>query len=523
MPFPVPRKFLGDRRGNVALMYALAMPVLMFGVGVAVDFTHAAQVRTELNAAADAAVLAALTPGMMQQPNLTAQTAAQNMFNGQIATITSLAPGDTTVAITITNPNNNPLVRNVTVAYTAQNENIFASILGVPTLALAGSSTGSASMAANINFYLLLDNSPSMALPATQAGITQMQNLTTDQGSCAFACHQAATNNGDSNGNSCNSGSTLTNLSGYSANGSTLPSPTYYCTTTSSAKCSDGSSPTKATESGKTTYYYCALGQQIDNYQLARNNSITLRLDALSTGISDLMADAYQTQQNTASIPPVYQFAAYSMDSAWQIGMWSSTTPAYNNLMAMTANYVSGWKAAALNFGVMEYYANNEECGNSACTSNGGGGDIATSFSNALGAMNTIMPNPGLGTNVAGDTPQEVLFLVTDGVEDDNNSSCSELLTGTRCQAPINPALCTTIKNRGIRIAILYTDYYAVTSNSWYNDYVGLFQPSGIIATNLQACASPGLFYDAGLDSSNLGGALQALFNTVVQTAHLTQ
>ena len=94
------------------------------------------------------------------------------MFNGQIATITSLAPGDTTVTITITNPNNNPLVRNVTVAYTAQNENIFAGILGVPTLALAGSSTASASIAANINFYLLLDNSPSMALPATQAGIT---------------------------------------------------------------------------------------------------------------------------------------------------------------------------------------------------------------------------------------------------------------------------------------------------------------------------------------------------------------
>ncbi len=208
MPFPVPRKFLGDRRGNIAMMYALALPVLMFGVGVAIDFTHAAQVRTELNAAADAAVLAALTPSMMQQPNATAQTAAQNMFNGQIADLTSLAAGDTNVTITITNPTNNPLVRNVTVAYTAQNENIFASILGVPTLALAGSSTASASIAANINFYLLLDNSPSMALPATQAGITQMENLTPQQGNCAFACHEGSTNNGDSAGNPCLKGAT---------------------------------------------------------------------------------------------------------------------------------------------------------------------------------------------------------------------------------------------------------------------------------------------------------------------------
>jgi Flp pilus assembly protein TadG len=149
MPFPVPRKFLGDRRGNIAMMYALALPVLMFGVGVAIDFTHAAQVRTELNAAADAAVLAALTPSMMEQPVATAQTAAQNMFNGQIANLTSLAAGDTTVTITITNPTNNPLVRNVTVAYTAQNDNIFASVLGVPTLALAGSSAASASLAAH--------------------------------------------------------------------------------------------------------------------------------------------------------------------------------------------------------------------------------------------------------------------------------------------------------------------------------------------------------------------------------------
>jgi len=238
------------------------------------------------------------------------------------------------------------------------------------------------------------------------------------------------------------------------------------------------------------------------------------------------MTDAYTTQQNAASIPPVYQFAAYTMDSSWQIGMSSSNN--YNNLMAMTTNYVSAWTAASPNFGVMEYYANNDECGNAACTSNGGGGDVATSFSNALGAMNTLMPNPGQGTNVAGDTPQEVLFLVTDGVEDDTSGSCSQPLTGSRCQAPINPALCTTIKNRGIRIAVLYTDYYPVTSNTWYVDWVEPFNDvapptSSQIYTNLQACASPGLFYDAGLDSSNLGQDLQSLFNTVVQTAHLTQ
>ena len=61
-------------------------------------------------------------------------------------------------------------------------------------------------MPPNIDFYLLLDNSPSMALPADTAGITQMQNLTPTQdggNSCAFACHQASTNNSDTPGNLC--------------------------------------------------------------------------------------------------------------------------------------------------------------------------------------------------------------------------------------------------------------------------------------------------------------------------------
>jgi hypothetical protein len=59
----------------------------------------------------------------------------------------------------------------------------------------------------NIDFYVLLDNSPSMALPATTAGITKMQSLTTQEespGGCAFACHHVSTNaNTDTKGNPC--------------------------------------------------------------------------------------------------------------------------------------------------------------------------------------------------------------------------------------------------------------------------------------------------------------------------------
>jgi hypothetical protein len=67
-------------------------------------------------------------------------------------------------------------------------------------------------------------------------------------------------------------------------------------------------------------------------------------------------------------------------------------------------------------------------------------------------AIISIMPYPGGGTRIAGDTPQEVLFFVTDGVED-------EIVNGSRVQSLMDPSYCTTIKNRGIRIAVLYTTY----------------------------------------------------------------
>ena len=521
MRFPSPTAFLGDRRGNVAMMYALMLPVLIFGAGFAIDYTDASNVRTQLNAAADAAALAALTPGMMQQTTATAQTAAQNMFNGQIAGISTLVAGQTTVNVSFPQTSS-PLIRTVTVAYTAQNQNIFAGILGVQSLALAGSSTATASRLANVDFYLLLDNSPSMALPATVAGINSMIALTAQQDGglgCAFACHQAETaaywnpsntsqnctgaqngcqQNGDVMGNSCVK---ITN-----------GNPVYTAPTRNSTLTGAGNSFCSSTQ-----------GVSIDNYQMARNANITLRLDALSTGVSALMSDASLAASSTgSSTPPQYRFAAYAMDSSWQIGM--STSNSNNQLMALTTNYVSGWASGAPNFGVMEYFGNNYACGNSSCSTDSTTiGDWATNYDNALSTMNSLMPDPGQGSNVAGNSPQEVLFIVTDGVEDENTATCSQSEPSwgsSRCQAPMSTAWCTTIKNRNIQIAILYTDYFPIPADSWYTTWVAPFQST--IASQLQSCASPNLFYDAGVDSSNIGADLNALFTTIIHPAHLT-
>ena len=499
MGFPVSTlgfdRLLRNRRGNVSMMYALVAPVLLFGGGAAIDYGRAAQIRTKLNAAADAAALAALTPTMLQQSTTVAQAAAVKMFNGLTENLPGLTANATQVTVSVT-VGATPLTRNVQVSYSTSVNTIFAQVLGVSALPVQGFSDASAKAPPNIDFYVLLDNSPSMALPSTQAGITQMQNLTTAQatGGCAFACHQASTNNGDTTGNPCADGTAPTLKS---------PPPS---TTAGSLYCN-------------TTKH----GAQIDNYALARKNNITLRLDELNSGVSTLLQTASTTSQSTLfATPPKYRFSIYSMDSLWSIGL--------TQLMALTSSYTSGWTTASANFGVMEMYSNNNDCANSACSSSTTtpGRDVGTNYDDSLGKLSqaSYIPNPGNGTNQPGDTPQEVLFIVTDGVED-------ELSGGSRLEQAINDLgnapngnssgtnWCTTIKNRGIKIAILYTDYLAVTANSWY---VGHIQPiQSDIGPALQACASPGLFYDAGLDATNLGADLVKLFNAASQSGYLTE
>jgi Flp pilus assembly protein TadG len=474
--------------GNVAMMFAFTAPFLMVGITVAINFTNASTARTKLNEAADAAALAALTPAMMGKDAATAQAAAIAMFNARAAAVTSL-DGAPVATITVTPPTGTSVTRTVTVAYTANVNTILGGYFG-NDVAISGTSTSKAQIPPNINFYLLLDNSPSMSLPATTDGIATMQSITSKQDSnqgCAFACHQASGNNGDTAGNLC---ITNTNPPQYS-------SPTVNNNTYCASKDAQGNSL-----------------RQLDNFAMARRNNITLRLDELTSGVTQLLSTANGYQNSGVySTPPAYQFAAYSLDSSWQIGL--------TNLMSLTSSYQSSWTSASSNFGVMEMYANNAVCSTSACTASGGVGDVETNYDNALNGINTILPTPGNGTNASGDKPQEILFFVTDGVEDEATTSCSQpLIGGGRCQAPINPALCTTIKNRGIKIAVLYTQYLAVPTNSWYNNTVAPFQSQ--IATNLQACASPSMFMQAAV-GDNLGTALSNLFNVAVQQASITK
>jgi hypothetical protein len=97
----------------------------------------------------------------MMQPNSAALTAATNMFNTMAANLTAATVNPPTITIS-----NAGLVRTVTVSYTATSTNTFPNVFALltktpeTTWPMSGSATATSYSAPNINFYLMLDNSP---------------------------------------------------------------------------------------------------------------------------------------------------------------------------------------------------------------------------------------------------------------------------------------------------------------------------------------------------------------------------
>jgi Flp pilus assembly protein TadG len=186
------QRFLEDRRGGVAPMFALMLIPLIGAVGSAVDYTIAAKIRTQLLAAADAASISSVSKSsaalaaaatMSGDGTITAGvTEATKVFTVNAGTATSYTLGNVTAKVvksgtTVTS----------TIDFTASVPTHFMGLFGIKTVPVHGSSTATNGLPTFIDFYLLLDNTPSMGVAATPADVTKMVNNTTDQ--CAFACH----------------------------------------------------------------------------------------------------------------------------------------------------------------------------------------------------------------------------------------------------------------------------------------------------------------------------------------------
>jgi hypothetical protein len=145
--------------------------------------------------------------------------------------------------------------------------------------------------------------------------------------------------------------------------------------------------------------------------------------------------------------------------------------------------------------------------------------DQMTSLDNALTNVGKKIGPPGPGMNST--APQKWVFLVSDGVGDSAKpaTECTEKTTGGRCQEPIDIRYCEKLKERGIKIAVLYTTYLPLPDNDWYNDWIKPFQSD--IGPRMQACATPGYYFEVS-PTEGISAAMDKLFRKIVLTPRIT-
>ncbi|MHB8267975.1 TadE/TadG family type IV pilus assembly protein [Bradyrhizobium sp.] len=438
-------RFRRDQRGNIAVIFALSLVPVLSCLGCAIDYSRATQLRSKLQAAIDAASVGSVSktsPAFIAAGTMTSDgpipagvTDATNIFNGNMSGVAGYTLNSMSAVVTRTGSNVTS-----TTTFSAQVPTTFMNAIGKTAMTVTGTSTAITNMPLYIDFYLLLDNSPSMGVGATPSDVATMVNATSASSFggnryCAFACHDVA--------------------------------------------------------SGATDNFYA----------LAKSLGVTTRIDVLRQATQNLMDTAAATETYSTQ----FRMAIYDFGG-------SASTAGLRALFSLSSSLTSA-KTAAGNIDLMTVNGQGEN------------NDQDTGFTTIFPAINSAISAPGAGTSSA---PQKYLFFVSDGVADEYNTSCLKPTTGGRCQSPINPALCTTLKTRGIKIAVLYTTYLALPTNAWYMSWIDPFNagpygpsPNSEIANNMKTCASAGLYFEVS-PTQGISQAMNTLFQKAVADARIS-
>jgi len=535
------RGFGTDRRGNIAVIFALALLPVMAAIGCVIDYSMASRIKAKLQSAADAASVAAIaqkSPGYNAAvlmsgdgPVPDAVTDANKIFDLNMGTV----PGYTN------------LVRNATVTKTGIqltsridfSANVPVSFLGVlaalggpryQNIRVAGSANSSASLATYLDFYLLLDVSGSMGLPSTTAEAARFQQINPDNfvqypTGCTLACHFAPQNS------ACVDPGKSNSTQGYPTNGYCLG---YAISRVSPSRFQNllvlqnpqGKYPYKNSTSGSPNYQkYQQLPSSMvsglpgslntdPTYGLpavascpddGTDNCIQLRLDAVGSAVNALLLRANSLVKVT---------------DQFKIGLYPFITDIDENYAPLTADINS---LSTINYQATQLAT---QLDNNLNANLGSGG---THIDNALHSLNSLIKNVGNGNSAANRKP--FVFLVTDGAQDNQykdvpngNWHGSNHATVLTDRANDYPSICSTMTGRQIIVAVLYIPYqeinpvntsFAGNEDTYANDNIDN------IPASLRACASPDFFFTAN-SPADITKALNAMFSQSLVTAHIT-
>jgi len=521
--------FRSNSRGNVAIITALAALPMMAAIGCAVDYSNASMIRTKLQAAADSATLATVSfnsPIVNATKTMTGNGSVSGGSTYATSIFTANLPASySTVTPTVTVTKTGTTVT-ATVSFSHLVPTYFLGIIGYPNITIADSSTASYTLPTYIDFYLMLDVSGSMSFPATTAEQERLQAVNPDNYSeypsgCTFACHftgPGACAQADQEANVPPS-SPINYAKTYN------PSPGGYCQGFTISRL--GTTPAACTSSTTCTNITPTSinwsNSQVSSCSTAGTTAcIELRADAVGYAVNALLAQAASTESNTGLAnqfgvglyPFIQNLCTASANSSNSCSVGLTT-----NLTGSTINNFASQLASLL------------DTGQNATLGSGG-----THFENALPSMNSLITSVGTGTSSSNALPY--VFIITDGSQDyqiypwgSQNWFATSAVPYQNSATVIPPNsvtstdYCTTIKNRGITIAILYIPYETIqNANAGFANNEDGYANNNIpnIPPALQTCASPNFFYTASTPT-DIQNALLAMFEQAVSTAHITQ
>ena len=427
------RRFLKNRSGSFGILLAILLVPIIGAAGLALDYSNALSAKARIQGAADAAALAAVaesSAGVKQAVSMAGDgevpigiSDAVTFFKAQLENDSDFQL-DEIVAKVVKKDGRLYSV----IDYRATVATTLSRILGQDLIKVVGQAIVEYQTEVYRDFFLLLDNTPSMGVGATPTDVAKMVANTPDE--CAFACHIVKNGVED-----------------------------------------------------KNSYY-----------NLAKSLGVTTRINVVAQAAAALMDTASESRKSFNQ----YRMVVYTFgEQAEDTKLLEVLAPTTNLAKAKT-------KAGQVDL--------------MSIPKQGYDNDQQTDFDRALTQIADKMG--AAGTGLTASSPEKIIFFVSDGVGDSYKpTGCTKKLHSGRCQEPIDVKYCTALKDKGFRIAVLYTTYLPLPTNDWYKKWIEPFQDE--IPQRMQACASPDLFFEVG-PSEGISEAMTTLFKKIVNTPLLT-
>ncbi len=514
------------RRGAVSVMFAASAIPMIGLVGLAVDFGIWNQTNATLSVAANVAALSAVkitaNAQLAGDPNAVTEgeQAGRQWFASEVGlgsrigtTGAALGAQGATVSVaggaTVT----------ATVAYNGTVPSVFGGILfGISNYQIHGEAAAQVTSAPYLNVEILLDNSGSMEIGATNDDIARLQFLTPCSAGGAFIPLPGLPGNYSQGAGQAWSAYQISAGGNNYDGGLTAPFPAgapYQFPTfvpsaaTMGPSCQgvmpqvNGSYPLAGPPCAFACHWSTTGG---DYFAIARStsgtaNPIVLRIDLVKAATNQVI-QAMQSD-NIAALNNlkvgIFTFADVLTQIYPQPGCTGTACEAGND-----------WGTAQTLVGGPPTTPGGQDTGiQPYCCADQGTTDIHDTMTQ----LSQALTPSGDGTTAT--TPRKVLFLVSDGMVDWPPTNALH-----RVETAIDPNDCGLFKSMGYTVYVVYTPYVSLMNAFYLTNLYPIVESNGpnSLGVNLQACASSPSDYITASSASQLNTALQTFLKAALNT-----